>query len=220
MPSKKMIIFDFDGTIADTFDESYDIYNEIAPKYKCKQITIKEKAVLRDKKPQEFFEKYGITKMKSSLLLLKGRKKLSKRIKKIMPSRGMIETLKSIRAEGFTMGILTSNSKKNVNIFLKNHGLTDIFDFIRSGKHLFGKSRSLKSILRRKKISRKSVVFIGDETRDIEAAKKAEIPVIAVSWGYNSSKILKTLKPEKLVNIPSKLLENIKKIIWQKTSSR
>jgi phosphoglycolate phosphatase len=220
MPNKKMIIFDFDGTIADTFDETYNIYNEIAPRYRCKPITIKEREILRNKKPQDFLKNYGITKMKISLLLLKGRKKLAKRIKKIMPAEGMVETLKSIKAQGFTMGILTSNSKKNVNIFLKNQGLTDIFDFIRSGKHLFGKSRSLKSLLRRKKISKKSVVYIGDETRDIEAAKKVEIPVIAVSWGYNSPEILKTLKPEKLVNIPSKLLENIKKVICQKTDSK
>lgn len=212
MSGKKMIIFDFDGTIADTFDESYDIYNEIAPKYHCKQITLEEREILRNKKPQDFFKNYGITKVKISLLLLKGRKKLHKRINKIKPAKGMIETLKGIKAQGFGMGILTSNSKKNVNIFLKNHGLTDIFDFINSGKHLFGKSRSIKSILRKRKISKKLAIFVGDETRDIEAGKKAGIPVVAVSWGYNAPEILRSLEPDKLVNTPKALMEYIKKL--------
>jgi len=211
MPTRKLIIFDFDGTIADTFDESYDIYNEIAPKYHCKQITIKEREILRNKKPQEFLKDYGVTKVKMSLLLLSGRKKLRKRISKIKPAKGIVDALKNIKLQGLVMGILTSNSKKNVNIFLKNNGLLNIFDFISSSKHLFGKSRSIKSILRKKKISKKSVLYIGDETRDVEAGKKAGIPVVAVSWGYNSQEILKSLTPEKLVNVPSELFEYIKK---------
>jgi len=211
MTDKKMIIFDFDGTIADTFDESYNIYNELAPRYKCKQVTLKEREILRNKKPQEFLKKYGITKMKIALLLLKGRRKMQKKMGKMKPIKDIVRVIKSIKSLGFKMGIMTSNSKKNVKIFLENNGLSKEFDFIRSGRHIFSKSRSIKSILRRKRLSKKSVILIGDETRDIEAAKKVGIPVIAVSWGYNATGILKSLNPEKTANTPSKLLKIIKK---------
>ena len=50
------------------------------------------------------------------------------------------------------------------------------------------------------------MIYIGDETRDIEAAHDAKIKIIAVTWGLNSRQILTKYKPEWLVNAPDDVI--------------
>ena len=52
-----------------------------------------------------------------------------------------------------------------------------------------------------------NVLYVGDEVRDIEAAKKAGIRIAAVTWGYNSKKALEAYKPDYLVTKPEELLQ-------------
>ena len=92
------------------------------------------------------------------------------------------------------MGILTSNSSQNVKEFLKNHQL-DVFDFTHSVSKFWGKSSGLKRLIRKYKLKPDHLLYIGDEIRDLEAAKKAGIRFAAVTWGYNSSKALKACHP-------------------------
>lgn len=210
MVERGTIIFDFDGTIADSFKENFGIYNEIAVDFKCKKLTSRQLEEIRNKRPQEMLEQYGVTKMKMPLLLVKGRKRMSKIIHKIKPIKGITKELIALKDEGFKLGILTSNSKKNIKIFLKNNNLEEFFSFIHSSRNFFGKSNSINRVLKKRKISRNSVIYIGDETRDIEASKKAKISVVAVSWGYNTPKILNSLHPEKLIQTPKELVPYLK----------
>jgi phosphoglycolate phosphatase len=54
------------------------------------------------------------------------------------------------------------------------------------------------------------VIYVGDETRDIEAARKIQIQVIAVSWGFNSREVLAEQKPDFLISHPSQLIEVVR----------
>ena len=104
------------------------------------------------------------------------------------------------------MGIITSNSKKNVEKFLKKHNLNDIFDFIDSSTRILGKSYQIKSIIKKHRLDKDSVLYIGDETRDIEATKKVGIKVAAVTWGFNSSERLSQFSPDYLIDEPEQLI--------------
>jgi phosphoglycolate phosphatase len=55
-------------------------------------------------------------------------------------------------------------------------------------------------------IHHSEVIYVGDEDRDIIAAKKAKIKNIAVSWGYNSKNKLRQLNPDFLVNSPKEMV--------------
>jgi phosphoglycolate phosphatase len=55
-------------------------------------------------------------------------------------------------------------------------------------------------------LDRNHVLYIGDETRDIEAAHKAGVRVAAVTWGYNNAEMLKRFSPDYLVSRPHELL--------------
>lgn len=212
MNSIKYIIFDFDGTIVDTIDLAINIYNRIAPEYNCKTVEQEDWKILRSNKPQEFLKTYGITTFKLLLILLRIRRELSKHISEIEPVNEIKTSLYEIKNAGFTLGILTSNSRDNVSKFLKNNNLYGIFDFIYNGKNVFGKDKVIKRLLKHKNISRESVIYVGDETRDIEAAKKAGIPVIAVSWGLNHKEILAALHPNQIAHDPKELFTCLQRI--------
>ena len=80
---KKAIIFDFDGTIADTLDTLIEIYNSIAPEFNSQQVRLEDKELLRGKKPQEFLREYGISRIKLPFLVSKVRAELRKQISDI-----------------------------------------------------------------------------------------------------------------------------------------
>jgi len=67
-------------------------------------------------------------------------------------------------------------------------------------------------LLKKHKIKRNSVIYVGDETRDIDALKRIKIPIIAVSWGFNSRKILEQQDPTCLIDHPNQLLNSILKV--------
>jgi phosphoglycolate phosphatase len=64
-------------------------------------------------------------------------------------------------------------------------------------------------VIKQRQIKPETVIYVGDETRDIEAAKKANVQVIAVSWGFNSPEALARENPNFLIDHPWELLEVI-----------
>jgi phosphoglycolate phosphatase len=212
MDSPKHIVFDFDGTIADSLDVAIKISNSIAPEFHCKPIRQEDKEKLRAKKAQEFFKSYGITLFKLPFLALRIRQELAKHITEIKPVKNIEASLRKIKFAGFKLGILTSNSKENVAKFLEKNGFTDIFDFIYTGRNLFGKDKVMRHLFKDKNISQKDIIYVGDETRDIEASQKVGIPIVSVSWGFNSKKPLANLNPDQIADNPAELLGCIQKI--------
>lgn len=140
---------------------------------------------------------------------------MSNLIPELKPVKNIIDSLKQIKNTGLRLGILTSNSKYNVNAFLENNDLSEVVDFVYSGKSLFGKDKFLMRLFNRENIFRENVIYIGDETRDIEASKKVGIPVISVSWGLNKKNLLATLHPNQIADSPGDLFGCVQQIITE-----
>ena len=211
---RQVIIFDFDGVIVDSLESIIEISRKLIDRYDHQKKIPKEKAIalVRNKKLQEIFKKLGISSIKIFFGLRKIRSELNKEIEYLKPIKGIKRVLNEIKKDGSKLGILTSNSKKNVNRFLRKNDL-ELFNFIYSEASFFNKHKVIDHLLDKQKLKREEVVFIGDETRDVEAAKKEKIKIIAVSWGYNSKKLLAKEKPDFLVDKPSeiiKVLANLK----------
>jgi len=219
MKDSDYIIFDFDGTIADTFDLALEIYNRIAPEYNSRPAGPEDHELLRTKKPQELLKTYGVSSLKLLTLLLRIRKELSRHIPDIKLVTGMDASLREIRNSGFRMGILTSNSVKNVSTFMTINNLSGLFDFIYSGKSLMGKEKVIRRLLIHEDISADRVIYVGDETRDIEASKHAGIPVVAVSWGLNRRDVLASLSPDQIADEPHELAGCLQRIFDGKKNS-
>ena len=208
----KIIIFDFDGTIADTLETIAVMYNKIASDFNCKPVSFEEKEKFRSMKTHEFLKECNITVLLLPVLAIRIKAELKHEIQNIKPIEGMIGALKQIRNSGYSIGVMSSNSVENINVFLKHNQILEIFDFVHSGKNIFGKDKVILRLLRKYKLKRNQVIYVGDETRDVEALRKIKVPIIAVSWGFNSHLVLQKQNPNALIDNPSELLPEINKL--------
>lgn len=202
----KVIIFDFDGTIADTVDALVSVANRLAADFGYIQITSEELSILRNLTSREIIKYSGISIFKIPFLVKKVKSELKNKIPELKPIAGMQEALVELRNQGHRLGIITSNSQDNVAEFLRINNLDNLFEFVYSGVTIFGKTTIINNVLRQKQIKTQEVIYVGDETRDIEASKKANIKVVAVTWGFNSPEALAKQKPNFLINHPSELI--------------
>lgn len=195
----RMIIFDFDGTLADCLYISFEIINKLAPEFGHRVITEAEMQELRNHGARYIIKALGISKLKIPFLMDRCRKEYHRRLKEVQPFPGLGPVLAGLKARGYTLGIVTSNADDNVREFLKAHGL-EYFDFIHGKSSIWGKKKDLRRLLKKNKLAPTDVVYVGDEVRDIEAAQANDIPVISVAWGFNSASALQRKGPSILIN--------------------
>jgi len=208
----KVIIFDFDGTIADTLDAIVSITNRLATQFGHKPISQEELVQIKNLSSRQIIKQSGISIFKFPLLVGKVKAELNSEIQTIKPFLGIKEALVELKGEVDRVGMISSNSKENIVAFLEMNGLQELFDFIYTGATLFGKSKVIKELLKQEKFKPEESVYVGDETRDIEAARRSRVKVIAVSWGFNSKEVLAAQNPDFLVHQPSELIEVIKSL--------
>lgn len=202
----KLLLFDFDGTVADTFQCGLEILNSMAPEFGFRRLEEPDVPLARDMRTRELIKFLGIPATRLPKISQRGKEELNLRMDSIQPFNGMVDILRSLHADGFRLGILTSNSEENVAVFLKKYSI-EIFDFVHTSSKLTGKARVVRKILKEHKLKPKHVLLVGDEVRDIEAAQETGIHMAAVTWGYNSRKSISELNPDHLIEAPEELRE-------------
>ena len=134
------------------------------------------------------------------------RSHLRHEIPTLKPIAGIPSLLEQLYDENNTLGIVTSNSLDNVEKWLEINQLRHVFDFIHTESRYFSKKRALKKILTKYHFEKSQTAYIGDETRDIDAAKKNNITSVAVTWGYNSEQALLKYQPVFVAKTPKDIL--------------
>lgn len=199
---QKCVIFDFDGTVADTYGLALRILHEIAESRHIEPPRDIES--LRMMSATEVIRKYKL----SVFDLLSFEKKYEdgvyRHICDIKPFAGIKAAVAKLD-KCYGIGIISSNRRENVFAFLQHTGLDRYFDFLETGSPIFGKQRRIQAIMKKHGYAKADVVYVGDEVRDIEAAHKMGIKVISVGWGFNKPKRLKAAKPDFFVSRPSQL---------------
>ena len=202
----KTIIFDFDGTIADTMEEGRRIFNVIAPDYGIRQIDREEMEGFRSLSINQFIDAMKIPKTRIPLFIARGTLMMRRSIGGLPLIAGVGEILPQLRARVDRFGILTSNAVDNVELFLDSHGIRGLFDFVSSTSKLTGKSRYLNGTRKQYKLKAEEMLYVGDEVRDLKAAKKAGIPCAGVTWGFNTREALAAENPDHLLDTPAEFL--------------
>jgi len=205
------VIFDFDGVIGNTVDEIKNIVVDLYEEFRHEKVNPKDIQRFIDEGVIQVIKELKIPLAKVPYFERRVRDDLSLRIENVKIFKDIKKVLNQIKKEDYTLGILSSNSLKNLKkIFQKNQ--IDFFDFIYSGSSFFGKGKVLATLIKKKGLNPKETVYIGDEIRDIQAAKQNKVGIIAVGWGYNNEKVLKKQKPDFFAKEPKDLLKIIKKL--------
>lgn len=206
----KTLIFDFDGTLADSMAHVKEMADEILPAIGVPKITEKQIEEMRKMTIAQGFRYLKVPFYKLPSIVVQGKQMVAKRLDKIEPIEGIIDTLEKLRALDVSMGILTSNSAQNVETFLERHKMREYFDFVQAGAGVFTKNRKLKLIVKHRKLKLSDCVYLGDEIRDVEAAQAIKMPVIAVGWGINHPDTLKDHNPSFFAAKPLDIVTYIK----------
>lgn len=199
-------IFDFDGTLANSFELMVEKFSYFADRYHFKKPTPKDIAKLHHLSSKELIAYLEIPVYKLPGIIRAVRKTLAQEIQNLPSFKGLPEVLTTLHQKGAKLGVLTSNAEANVAAWLKRQRLSAYFSFIHSEIHFFGKKHSLKKIVHQHRLDKKQTYYIGDETRDIEAAKGAHVHAVAVTWGFNSEQALALCAPDFIAREPKDLL--------------
>lgn len=197
----KYIVFDFDGTLANTFDLIKTIAIDEYSEYDV------DLELFKNEGAKGMLKKLDIPRWKLPGMILNVTTKL-RNSKDINLFPGIVDLLHTLKKD-YKIGILSSNSKEIINDTLKEYNIENLFEFVYSESSLFGKHVVLKRMCSKQNIDPLEVVYVGDEDRDIIAAKKVKIKIIAVTWGFNSKAKLSKEKPDYLVDLPMQIIEVI-----------
>src|SRR5690606_2302130 len=203
------VIFDFDGTIADTFPQLLSIGQELTGH----SVTPDEIERLRNMPIRAIMKEFKIPYYKVPAYLVQGRKLLTKRADEIELVAGLEDVLRELKQKGYNLQIVSSNSVPIIAHFLNRHKIEHYFDSVHGNVGLFSKAQSLKKIIRKNKYNIDDCLYVGDELRDVEAAHKIKLKIIAVTWGFNGHKLLEQAKPQRLAINPKQLVKYIQELL-------
>jgi phosphoglycolate phosphatase len=199
----RTLIFDFDGTIADSFETLLEIFEEITAR--PKKLTDQEIGRLRGESLKDIIKYLKIKRWQLPRIILKAKRQVALKMPGIKTFPGMTMALKALNKDGCSMYILSTNSSENIGIFLKKNSLDGLFLHVYGDIGLRSKSSALKKIIKAEKLNPKDCVYIGDEVRDIEAAKKAKITSVGVTWGFNNRSSIESARPDFSASSPASL---------------
>lgn len=193
VPKYKLVIFDFDGTLADSFPVFLDAWKDAADRYGFKSVAEIDIDRLRGCSAREIIAEIGLPYWKLPSVTRHMRELMRAKTDRVALFDGMEMVLRSLKDIGIKIAIVTSNSRENVEQILgkENLGLVDHFS---CGASVFGKKPGTRSIWRASGASSKEVLCVGDEIRDADVARELGLDFAAVSWGYT--------KPEQLACLP------------------
>lgn len=202
----KTIIFDFDGTLADSLGTLIKITNDLAPEFGIPQIKVDQIAALRQLNSQEVIKMSGIALWQIPFLLRRYQKEFQQRAARVPLFPGIEQMLHELKFSGYKLGIVSSNSVENIELVLCHYQVDKLFSFIQSCS-VFGKGRAIRSIMRANYAEPVETIYVGDEVRDIQAARRSKVSSIAVTWGFNSAELLSAQQPDYLVHYPQEIVK-------------
>ncbi len=190
----KLAIFDFDGTLADSVAWAATVLNELAVRYGFRVVAKEELRMLRGKDNRAIVRHLGVPFWKMPFIANHGRKLASRDAARIPLYPGSGALLRSLAEHGVELAIVSSNDESNIRRILgpENAGLVRYYE---CGASIFGKASKFRRVLKRSGVKPEDAIAIGDETRDIEAARGERLATGAVTWGYATAELLESFRP-------------------------
>lgn len=186
----QLVIFDFDGTLADSFPFFASVFNQLAQQYRFNPIELHEVENLRHASPRQIMQHVGMAGWKLPLVSRNFIRRMRQNAHQIELFAQVAESLQFLAAANVQLAIVSSNSQQNVAAILGAE-LMSLFGQVYCGMSIFGKTTHLKKMVKKSGLLPRQVIYIGDQETDAEAAAAAQIDFGAVSWGYGSLQALR-----------------------------
>jgi phosphoglycolate phosphatase len=185
----KLVIFDFDGTLADSLPFFLGAADRLADKYRFKRLSEQDLETVRDYGARRMLQHVGLPAWKVPLVATEFRRMMARDIRQIALFDGVEQALRALAGRGAMLAVVSSNSLENVRTVL-GEDLAGAIAHFECGVSLFGKSAKFRKILAQSRCAHSDAIYIGDGIEDREAARRQNIAFGAVSWGYTNIRTL------------------------------
>ncbi|PSL40974.1 phosphoglycolate phosphatase [Planomicrobium soli] len=202
----KHILFDFDGTLADSAHLHMQAWNALADRYKFKPVTIEDLHSTRNLTIQQRAKLYNFPMHKLPVILPKIYQHFKENIGEVKLFEGIKEMLDALSSQGYIVGIVSSNAKENIEILLKQEQIDSVSQVLSSSK-IFGKDAVIKKFMKQHNLVPNQILYVGDEVRDIIACNKVAVPFMWVSWGLDGYELIEKEKPKYVIHSPEELID-------------
>ena len=112
---------------------------------------------------------------------------------------GAADTLATMHARGFRLGLVSSGNNDRVNREIDQFGLRDLFEVVMCHEHITQRKphpEGLHLALERMAVAPEATAYVGDAPEDIEMGKEAGVLTIGVRGNYPCSGRLRAAEPE------------------------
>lgn len=200
----RIVAFDFDGTLADSFGWFSGVLNDVADRFEFRRIEAHETERMREMDARQIIRHLGIPAWKVPFIARHMHAMMARDIASIELFEGVPAMLNALAAEGFKLAVVSSNSEVNIRTVLGPMSM--LIDSFACGATLFGKARRLRALANAFSCAPNQVLAIGDEIRDLEAAREAGCAFGAVAWGYTDWRALAAGRPDYLFERPAQIV--------------
>ena len=194
----QLAIFDFDGTLADSFPWFIGVLNGVADRYGFNRVQPDEVEQLRGYDARQIMRHLRVPSWKLPFIANHMRRLMARDIDGIGLFDGVPDMLCALSDRGVTVAIVSSNSAANIRAILGPEAAGQVAHY-GCGASLFGKAAKFRKMLQLTGIPADRAVGIGDEVRDIDAARKLGMGCAAVTWGYARGDALAARRPDRLL---------------------
>lgn len=201
---KKIIIFDFDGTIADTSALIRTVYNDMAAVHDWPHVDEAEYQRLRGLGLAEAQRWAGIKSWQVPGLMREGLKRFKVLGEEVKLFTGIPELIKQLAGADNIIYVLSTNGQATIEEVLERYGIKELVTVLKRSA-LFAKHHAIHHLLSKYKYHPDDVWMVGDEVRDVEAGKRAGVKAAAVTWGLQSIVLLEQSQPDAIAHKPSEL---------------
>jgi phosphoglycolate phosphatase len=191
----RLAIFDFDGTLADSFPFFVRVINQLAEQHGFKKVDLDLVPTYRQYSARQLMEQVGMPAWKLPFVVKSFTSLMRQNAASISLFEHIDDLLPYLANKGVTLAIVSSNSYDNVSQIL-GPANTKLINQFECGMSLFGKPARIQKVLRKSGIPCHEAISIGDQVADLEAARKEKVAFGAVSWGYGAIESLRAHSPE------------------------
>ncbi len=204
----RLVIFDFDGTLADTFPWFVGVLDEVADRFNFQRLAKGDIESFRGCDARELLKAHKVPLWKVPIIARYVKKRMAADTDRLSLFAGVDDLLRGLSERKIRVALASSNSYDNITAILGPERAA-LFDDYECGVSLFGKAAKLRKIVNRSGLDTRDAICIGDEIRDIAAARDAKIAFGAVSWGYTRAEALAAHEPDALFATMDEILEKI-----------
>ncbi|WP_025036431.1 HAD family hydrolase [Bradyrhizobium sp. DOA9] len=189
-----LAIFDLDGTLADSFPWFLRTINDVADRFGFRRVKDEDVEELRHASSREILTRLQVPLWKLPAIARHARRLKAEAAAEIPLFAGVETMLRTLAESGVQLALVTSDSEANARE--KLGPASALFAHFDCSASLFGKAAKFRRVIRRAGVEPSEVISIGDEVRDIEAARAVGIACGAVCWGYAAPAALRALGPD------------------------